>query len=195
MNLKLLDSGELDIDLAFSGFTNKSLCKIDNLSENFVLNNLAFWHRELFYWLSYLRKECVLSCPRAVRENNSFSIGLQFTDDHYIRDLNSKWRHQQKKTDVLSFPVLDESLLLQGSDCIELGDIVVSIPTAQSQAEEEDHSLEKELRWLVSHGLLHLLGWVHPNGKQLNEMLSLQEQLLTISGNLQPIWCKNKEHL
>ena len=68
---------------------------------------------------------------------------------------------------------------------IELGDIIVSVSTAKRQAKENDHSLQKELRWLVSHGLLHLLGWEHPNIKRLEEMLILQEYLLSIAVDLQ----------
>ena len=88
------------------------------------------------------------------------------------------------KTDVLAFPALDKDNVFPGSPIIELGDIVVSVPTAKSQALEQNHSLDLELRWLVSHGLLHLLGWDHPDANSLGQMLSLQEQLLAISVNL-----------
>ena len=59
------------------------------------------------------------------------------------------------------------------------------LTTAERQAKEMNHGLFFELRWLVSHGFLHLLGWDHPNQRTLDEMLSVQKQLLSINGNVQ----------
>ena len=57
---------------------------------------------------------------------------------------------------------------------------MVSLETARRQAHEHDHSLGRELNWLVSHGLLHLLGWDHPDEASLRSMLLLQETLLSM---------------
>ena len=62
---------------------------------------------------------------------------------------------------------------------------MISLDTARRQASEQQHSLNRELRWLVSHGLLHLLGWDHPDDTSLAAMLQLQEQLLDGGGNVQ----------
>ncbi|MCS6814667.1 MAG: rRNA maturation RNase YbeY, partial [Cyanobacteria bacterium] len=85
-------------------------------------------------------------------------------------------------TDVLAFATLDdpcplppEALELQP---IYLGDIVISIETAQQQANQQGHSLVCELGWLASHGLLHLLGWDHPDDESLKRMLNQQAHLL-----------------
>ena len=74
---------------------------------------------------------------------------------------------------------------LQQATTLELGDIVVSVPTAARQAIEQGHSLERELQWLVSHGLLHLLGWDHPDEATLNAMIACQERLLAMAVNVQ----------
>ena len=58
----------------------------------------------------------------------------------------------------------------------------MSVPTARRQAAEHGHALLWELRWLVSHGFLHLLGWDHPDEAQLAAMLQRQEQLLNNGG-------------
>jgi probable rRNA maturation factor len=60
---------------------------------------------------------------------------------------------------------------------LELGDIVISLDTAARQAAEHGHSLERELQFLASHGLLHLLGWDHPDEASLAAMLNRQEAL------------------
>jgi probable rRNA maturation factor len=61
---------------------------------------------------------------------------------------------------------------------LELGDIVISLETAARQALEHGHPLERELRFLASHGLLHLLGWDHPDQETLTAMLDRQARLL-----------------
>jgi probable rRNA maturation factor len=65
---------------------------------------------------------------------------------------------------------------------LELGDIVISLDTAARQAPEHGHSLEQELLFLASHGLLHLVGWDHPDDASLAAMLARQEQLLAAPG-------------
>ncbi len=63
-----------------------------------------------------------------------------------------------------------------------LGDIVISVETAQMQAIQFGHSLDQELAWLAAHALLHLLGWDHPDEKSLVRMLKQQESLLQTIG-------------
>jgi probable rRNA maturation factor len=62
---------------------------------------------------------------------------------------------------------------------LELGDIVISLESAARQADAAGTSLEAELQFLASHGLLHLLGWDHPDEASLATMLSRQETLIT----------------
>ena len=115
----------------------------------------------------------------------SYEIGLRLTDDAEIQSLNAQYRHQDKPTDVLSFATLEVDFpqspeMMDGP--LYLGDIVISVDTAQRQAQQQGHSLLTELAWLTSHGLLHLLGWDHPDEEQLMQMLQQQVILLnTIS--------------
>jgi len=69
---------------------------------------------------------------------------------------------------------------------LELGDIVISLETAAHQAPEHGHSLEQELLFLASHGLLHLVGWDHPDDASLAAMLARQERLLAAGPPLAP---------
>jgi len=71
-------------------------------------------------------------------------------------------------------------------DALELGDIVISLETAARQAPEHGHSLEQELLFLASHGLLHLVGWDHPDDASLAAMLARQERLLAAGPPLAP---------
>lgn len=113
----------------------------------------------------------------------SYEIALRLTDDAEIQALNAQYRHQDKPTDVLSFAALEvdfpQSPEMQ-ADHLYLGDIVISVNTAQRQAQRQEHSLSTELAWLATHGLLHLLGWDHPDEEQLRAMLQQQVQLLKL---------------
>ena len=63
---------------------------------------------------------------------------------------------------------------------LELGDIVISVETAARQAPEHGYDLEQELLFLASHGLLHLLGWDHPDEASLAAMLARQKELVKV---------------
>ena len=83
-------------------------------------------------------------------------VSLRLTGDAAIRRLNKKWRDIDRPTDVLSF-----QLDMPGPTHHHLGDIVVSMVTAKKQAVNHQRTVEDELRTLVVHGLLHLLGFDH----------------------------------
>ena len=155
-------------------------------SESSDLLDETVWLQQLDHWLSSLCGNSSLDCPSLVRSAEELSLGLRFTDDASIAELNSAWRQKTGPTDVLSFAALDDAGDWMEGPSIELGDIVVSLETARRQAEEQGHSLQRELRWLVSHGLLHLLGWDHPDDASLAAMLALQERLITEEWSGQP---------
>jgi probable rRNA maturation factor len=112
---------------------------------------------------------------------HAYELSLCFTDDGEIQQLNAQYRHQDKPTDVLSFAALEGEALpkaLLQKIPLNLGDIIISTETAQRQAEQRGHSVQQELAWLAAHGLLHLLGWDHPDDEQLQRMLDQQDRML-----------------
>ncbi|MEL6138067.1 MAG: rRNA maturation RNase YbeY [Cyanobacteria bacterium J06628_6] len=117
----------------------------------------------------------------------AYELALRLTSDDGIQQLNAAYRHQDQSTDVLAFAALESELpgaeALYQEQPVYLGDIIISVETAQRQAIEAAHSLEQELLWLATHGLLHLLGWDHPDKDSLNQMLSQQAVLIEASLN------------
>jgi probable rRNA maturation factor len=141
------------------------------------------WEQWLSAWLEALdpmdpEDGLPLSADRA------YELSLRLTDDAEIQQLNRDFRHQDQPTDVLAFAALEGELPLpeDSDEPLYLGDIVISLETAQVQAQEQGHSLETELGWLASHGLLHLLGWDHPDDATLQRMLGQQRQMLEAVG-------------
>jgi probable rRNA maturation factor len=89
-------------------------------------------------------------------------LAVAFVDDESMRELNRKFRRQNKTTDVLTFP---------GDDASHLGDIVISLEQARRQAAEQKHSLALEVRYLLLHGILHALGHDHEtDGGEMNAL-------------------------
>ena len=100
-------------------------------------------------------------------------VSVTVCDNAYIKTLNQKFREKNSATDVLSFPMYDEGELPKGTDAegttVILGDIVLSLERAKTQAEELGHSIEREIAFLCIHSTLHLLGYDHELGKAEDE--------------------------
>jgi probable rRNA maturation factor len=192
-----------DLDLAFSSDDDLAE-ELLNLAGPLAdpLAGADLWHERLSAWLDDLQADL----PEAL-QSEAYSLGLQLVSDASIAALNQDWRSTSGATDVLAFAAQDDDLEgalpmplppqpegpgpgnepdEQADDddwgpafgSVELGDIVISLDTAARQAPEHGHSLEQELLFLASHGLLHLLGWDHPDDASLAAMLARQEELL-----------------
>jgi probable rRNA maturation factor len=134
-----------------------------------------------------LLKKTALACLASENVAMGCEISIILTDDASIRQINREFRSIDRPTDVLSFPLvqlqngdiqdtegdydLDEGLLL-------LGDIVISMETAVAQAQQYGHPLERELAFLASHGVFHLLGYDHMEKEEEAIMMSKQEAVL-----------------
>lgn len=113
-------------------------------------------------------------------------VSLSFVDNEAIRALNSTYRSIDEPTDVLSFALDDaEDELHMPEQLLEerlLGDIIISVPKAQEQAEQFGHSLQREIGFLFVHGFLHLIGYDHDDEVREREMFTLQEHILQQAG-------------
>ena len=128
-------------------------------------------------------------------EHDELSIVL--VSDRRIRTLNARYRKIDRATDVLAFPLETDGARVAGSNTCGpsaavlsrkyvsalqrwpprlLGDVVISVPTAQRQATVYGHSLHKEVIRLVVHGVLHLLGYDHEVGELEARRMAGQER-------------------
>ena len=108
------------------------------------------------------------------REGHELSILL--TDDARIRELNRDYRDKDSATDVLSFAQMEGEPFVSAVPV--LGDLVISLETAKRQAEEIGHSLAAEVRVLLVHGLLHLVGHDHLEPEERIAMAKAEDDLL-----------------
>ncbi len=135
---------------------------------------LSQWAQWLRCWLQILRVN--------LSPIHTYELSIQFIGDRDIQALNHQYRDQNRPTDVLAFATLDDPTPTPAEalaqDPLYLGDVVISVDTALRQSQAHGHTLQEEVLWLLAHGVLHLLGWDHPNEIALHHMWQQQQQLL-----------------
>lgn len=109
-------------------------------------------------------------------------VSITFVDNEEIQVINRDYRNLDKPTDVISFALeetTEEELAIVGQEVpVVLGDIIISVEKAKEQAEDYNHSFERELGFLAVHGFLHLLGYDHMTKADEKEMFEKQEHIL-----------------
>lgn len=107
-------------------------------------------------------------------------LNVMLVDEPAMAELHVKWLDLEGPTDVMSFPMDELRPAPPGQKPREgmLGDIVVCPSVAAAQAHEAGHAVMEEILLLVTHGILHLLGYDHANADERKEMFTLQRQLL-----------------
>ena len=106
-------------------------------------------------------------------------LSIAIIDDETVRELNRRYRGVDAPTDVLSFDLEDgDAFVAPPEGARQLGEIVISYPTAARQADEAGHAIDEELAHLLVHGVLHLLGYDHGSPKEARAMHEREEALL-----------------
>lgn len=118
-------------------------------------------------------------------EKAKLSITITLTNPDEIQNINKEYRNINKATDVLSFPMFEKDELatkIEKNDFVHediLGDIVISIEKVKEQAEEYEHSFEREFSYMLVHGFYHLMGYDHIQNEDKKKMRVKEEKILT----------------
>lgn len=119
-------------------------------------------------------------------QNSKLYITVTFTNPENIRKINKQYRNIDKATDVLSFPLYEKQELDKKIEQQEflhedvLGDVVISIEKVEEQAKEYGHSFERELSYMLVHGIYHLMGYDHIEEEDKKKMREKEEKILDI---------------
>ena len=105
-------------------------------------------------------------------------VSVVVTDDDTVRQLNQRFRGVDAATDVLSFRLDTDGFVTPPDSRRQLGELIISYPTAARQADEAGHDVEGELAHLVVHGLLHLIGYDHESPSDRRAMREREDALL-----------------
>ena len=109
-------------------------------------------------------------------------VSVTLVGNEFIHNLNRDYRHIDRPTDVISFAFLDgnenKDKIFQSGEMVILGEIYISFDKAREQAASYGQSLDRELKFLFVHGILHLLGYDHMNPDDEKIMFALQDEIL-----------------
>lgn len=151
-------------------------------------SSLIFW-KKLSEKLASIALRAQIALPIFSNKNiKIISFGLLLTNNQEIKKFNKRFRNIDKETDVLSFPAIfsNECALsisqISQMPVLELGDIIISLEKLCAQAQEYGHSNEREAAFLLTHGLLHLVGYDHIEKKDEKVMFELQDEILLEAG-------------
>lgn len=129
-------------------------------------------------WIKRLSTLVLKTVKGALFEKQA-ELSVVLTGDGEVRKLNRLYRKKDKTTDVLSFPLLEGvGLATAKTGLVALGDVVISVPQTRRQAGQNRKDFRDELALLLTHGILHLLGYDHGTKAEEKRMFGLQDRLL-----------------
>ncbi|MGH7261806.1 MAG: rRNA maturation RNase YbeY [Nitrospiraceae bacterium] len=148
-------------------------------------------------WLSlpgvHSLAENILKAAGASRSD----LSLLLVGDGAMRRLNRRYRRMDRTTDVLAFPMRHARPRLTSHvsrfTSSLLGDVVISLPQAARQARQAGHSLDREVAVLISHGLLHLMGYDHERSAREARRMSRREQTVLRALGMPPKLIANRK--
>ncbi len=115
---------------------------------------------------------------------SNVEMGLVITSQERVQQLNQSYRGKDEPTDVLAFSTIEEigtdspPFVTPPDGVSHLGEVIISYPQAVTQAEERQHSIEREITILTIHGVLHLLGYEHDKPELEREMRAREKEIL-----------------
>lgn len=153
---------------------------IENTYEGFEIDEVQI-HSDLKKITKYLLEQKDIinkSCLKGYKYK-TLCFDVVFCDNQKIREINKDYRQKDCPTDVISFAIFADSLPEERfifDDEINLGEIIISLDKIKEQAQEHNHSFENELYFLLSHGILHCLGFDHLTDEDYNFMIDTQNK-------------------
>lgn len=130
-------------------------------------------------YLLPLYKQIAESAEKKLGLSKDQTVSVTFVRSRTIHTINRDYRGIDRPTDVITFAARDDLTGYEtAEELLDLGDIFINIEYAKRQAKLYEHSYERELCFLFTHGLLHCLGYDHMNPEDEKEMFALQDRIL-----------------
>ncbi len=153
---------------------------IENTYEEFKTDEVEIYNNTLkisdfiFKNSDIINHSCI-----ADKEYDSISFDIVLVNNEKIRDINKEYRQKDCPTDVITFAIFadspeEEQYIIDGD--INLGEIIVSLDRIEEQAKENNVTFNDELYYIISHGILHLLGFDHQTEEEYNFMVNNQNK-------------------
>ena len=162
---------------------------INYMIENNInnINNINSENIDLIKKIVYL----LLEDQKLDKAVNEICVSIQSVTEDEIKNINREYRNIDKSTDVLSFPIFEkeelDEIINQDIESkkiqeLELGDIIICLDVVKRQSIEYDTGLKREMLYMITHGMCHLLGFDHIEEEEKIEMRNLEEKILNKLG-------------
>lgn len=138
-------------------------------------NNSTHYDVENTY-LDDFKKIANYTLKKKFNISKNVELSVNIVSKNTIREINKTYRHLDKVTDVISFEENESLKVIDGY--ITLGDLFICMAKAKTQAKQYGHSLKREMCFLFTHGLLHLLKMDHLNKEDEEKMIKMQEEIM-----------------
>lgn len=109
-------------------------------------------------------------------QTDNVTVTIILTDNQYIKNINSEYRGKDYPTDVISFEYRDQMFPVIDGVAEELGDVYISLEKAEEQSAEFEVTFKDELKRLLIHGILHLLGYDHERSDDDERIMTVLEE-------------------
>lgn len=131
-----------------------------------------------FYMEEVFETSCLLG-----HEFNTISFDFLYCDSKKTHEINREYRNKDYPADIITFAIFadsEEKFIFDGE--INLGEVIIALDKVQEEAERKDTTFEHELAFLISHGIMHLLGFDHQTEEDYNFVVGLQNKALESLG-------------
>lgn len=153
---------------------------IENLYEDYDIDEVKVYNNSVkIAEYIFQQKDIInVSCLSNQKYTDVF-FDIVLTTNEKIHEINKEYRHKDSPTDVITFAIFadsseDEKFVFDGE--IHLGEIIVSLDTIETQSKENNTTFDDELYYIISHGILHLLGFDHLTETDYNFMVDVQNK-------------------
>jgi len=158
---------------------------------NFLIiseNNYTDWDIDEKFFLDLTKKiirfyfkqpEVIENYALKNQEFNKISFDILYTDSKKTHEINKEYRQKDYPADIITFAIFadsEEKFIFDGE--INLGEIIIALDKVMEEAQKKQVTKEHELAFLISHGILHLLGFDHQSEVEYNFVIDLQNRAL-----------------
>lgn len=150
----------------------------ENINENYDINEEKFIkiaRKVLKYYLSKIKDSSCL----VEQDYKKVSFDILYCDSKKTHEINKEYRNKDYPADIITFAIFadsDDKFILDGE--INLGEIIIALDKIEEEAKKKESSFDHELSFLVSHGIMHLLGFDHQTEEDYNFVVSMQNEAL-----------------
>ena len=150
----------------------------ENINENYNIDEekfLSIAKKVLEYYLSKVKAESCLS----EQEYKTISFDILYCDSTKTHEINKEYRNKDYPADIITFAIFADSedkLILDGE--INLGEIIIALDKIDEESKKKGTTFDHELAFLISHGIMHLLGFDHQTEEDYNFVVNMQNEAL-----------------